>query len=431
MINLRLSKITIALVILPLATLFNDALTYRVGSIFVTPYKLALILSATLLFQSFLSFFSKKNKILSSISILFICYCLLLISSIFYSGSLSISQRVNYFLFISCEIIIIIGFSNKLKYVDINRLIESFIRVIIVIFFLSLILSTAQLIFSDQLIYTGLFASRKITYAITGFNIERLFLCEFLIIGLAIIIFKKKYLKSIRLILLLWVGFLITYSSSFTGIIGFIGLMFIISKKINLKSSLYYSLILIPFFIFLNLNSVELFKSKLSFNEQKFESYTLNASDENWRLISSTALLKEIISNPTFLGHGYLSSAIFLKDVNYYYSRNKYGKSKATDKANTSHTFISVIYDQGILGFILIIIFVYKLLKLILKLYRNNKHSHDTYYNLILKVTFVLSILVLLRFSFYYHTINHWHYLVLIVFTNLTVLKKNNILSTQ
>jgi len=67
--NLRFSKITIALLILPLAALFNDALTYRVGSIFVTPYKLALILSATLLFQSFLSFFSKKNKVLSNISV--------------------------------------------------------------------------------------------------------------------------------------------------------------------------------------------------------------------------------------------------------------------------------------------------------------------------------------------------------------------------
>lgn len=431
MINLKLSKTLLALLVLPIAALLNDALTYKLGSIFLTPYKLALILSTILLFQPFLLIFSKKKFIYSNITIYFVCYCLLLICSIFYSSNLAISQKVNYFLFITCEIIIIIGLSNKLKYVDINRLIESFIRVIIGIFFLSLILSTAQLIFSDQLIYTGLFASRKITYAITGFNIERLFLCEFLIIGLAMIMFKKKYLKSIRLILLIWVGFLILYSGSFTGTLGFLGLVLLLIRSFKLKSSLYYLVILIPFVYLVSTNLELSLERKATSNEKKFESYFLNASEENWRLVSSIALLDDVVSNPTFLGHGYLSSSRFLKDTFYYYSRDKYGEDNATDKANTSHTFVSVIYDQGILGFILIIIFVFKLLKLILKLYRNNKHSHDTYYNLILKVTYVLSILVLLRFSFYYHTINHWHYLVLIVFTNLTVLKKNNILSTQ
>ena len=396
--NLRFSKITIALLILPLAALFNDALTYRVGSIFVTPYKLALILSATLLFQSFLSFFSKKNKVLSNISVCFISYCLL-----------------------SC----------KLKYVNISSFFDSFIKVILIIFFLSMFLSSAQLIFKDQLIYTGLFASRKITYAITGFNIERLFLSEFLILGLAMIMFKNKYSKSIRLILLIWVGFLIVYSGSFTGILGFLALMFIIFKKINFKSSFYYSLILIPFLILSNIDLGESFKSKLSFNDKKFESYFTNASEENWRLISSLALLEDVISNPTFLGNGFLSNALFLKDVNYYYSINKYGKSKVTDKANTSHTFVSVIYDQGIIGFIIIIIFVISVLNLFLKLYRKSKYVFDINYSLILKITLVLSVLVLLRFTFYYHAINHWHYLVLLIFINLLSSQNKNIRSIQ
>jgi len=292
-------------------------------------------------------------------------------------------------------------------------------------------LSSAQLIFKDQLIYTGLFASRKITYAITGFNIERLFLSEFLILGLAMIMFKNKYSKSIRLILLIWVGFLIVYSGSFTGILGFLALMFIIFKKINFKSSFYYSLILIPFLILSNIDLGESFKSKLSFNDKKFESYFTNASEENWRLISSLALLEDVISNPTFLGNGFLSNALFLKDVNYYYSINKYGKSKVTDKANTSHTFVSVIYDQGIIGFIIIIIFVISVLNLFLKLYRKSKYVFDINYSLILKITLVLSVLVLLRFTFYYHAINHWHYLVLLIFINLLSSQNKNIRSIQ
>jgi hypothetical protein len=175
----------------------------------------------------------------------------------------------------------------------------------------------------------------------------------------------------------------------------------------------------------------ESINSKLSFNEAKFESYYTNASEENWRFISSLALIKEVISNPTIFGHGFLANAIFLKDVNYYYSRSKYGISKTTDKENTSHTFVSIIYDQGILGLVVLSTFLIKLLILVLKLYRNRIYNLGTNYNLILKITLILSILVLLRFTFYYHTINHWHYLILVIFSNILLLSKKNMTITK
>ena len=431
MITFRLSKASFVLMVLPFAALLNDAFTFKLGSIFVTPYKLALLLSVVFLFESFLFFYKKKQKYLSSISVFFIGYCLLILISVFYSGALAISQKINYFLFISSEIIIIIGLTYKLQNVNISRIINSFIKIVLVIFFSSLVLSTAQLIFKDQIIYTGLFASRKIIYAITGFNIERLFLSEFLTFGLAMIMFTNKYSKKSRLILFIWVGFLIVYSGSFTGILGFLGLTMILIKRINFKSFLFLLIIIIPFFLFNKIDLGESINSKLSFNEAKFESYYTNASEENWRFISSLALIKEVISNPTIFGHGFLSNAIFLKDVNYFYSISKYGKSKATDKENTSHTFVSVIYDQGILGLVVLLTFLIKLLILVLKLYRNRMYNLGTNYNLILKITLILSILVLLRFTFYYHSINHWHYLILVVFSNILLLSKKNMTITK
>ena len=431
MITFRLSKASFVLMVLPFAALLNDAFTFKLGSIFVTPYKLALLLSVVFLFESFLFFYQKKQKYLSSISVFFIGYCLLILISVFYSGALAISQKINYFLFISSEIIIIIGLTYKLQNVNISRIINSFIKIVLVIFFSSLVLSTSQLIFKDQVIYTGLFASRKIIYAITGFNIERLFLSEFLTFGLAMIMFTNKYSKKSRLILFIWVGFLIVYSGSFTGILGFLGLTMILIKRINFKSFLFLLIIIIPFFLFNKIDLGESVNSKLSFNNAKFESYYTNASEENWRLISSLALIKEVISNPTIFGHGFLSNAIFLKDVNYFYSKSKYGKSKATDKENTSHTFVSVIYDQGILGLVVLLTFLIKLLILVLKLYRNRMYNLGTNYNLILKITLILSILVLLRFTFYYHSINHWHYLILVVFSNILLLSKKNMTITK
>ena len=424
----KISRTAFVMGSLPLSYMLNDALMYEVGSIYLTPYKVVLLLSAVLLFKSFLSFSQAQEKILSSISVFFIGYSLVTLASVFYSGGLAISQKINYCLFISCEIIIVIGLTCKLQKVNISRVIGSFIKTILVIFFSSLVLATMQVIFDDQLIYTGLLASRKITYAITGFNIERLFLSEYLIVGMAMIIFTKRYTEKSRYILFIWTGFLVVYSGSFTGILGFLGLTMILIRNINFKSFLFLSFIVLPVLILVKNTVGESLNFNLSQQEEKFDSYYTNASEENWRLISSLALIKDAISSPTIFGHGYLSNAIFLKDVHYRYSKSKFGESKASDKENTSHTFLSVVYDQGVLGLVILLAFLIKLLILVLKLYRNRIYNLGATDNLIAKITLILCILVFLRFAFYYHTINHWHYLILVIFSNILLLPKKNIM---
>ena len=423
--NFRFNKPAFVLMLLPLAALLNDSLTFQLGSIFVTPYKIALIVSASIFVQESISLINQKsNKLLSNIGVVFIGYCLLLLFSVFYSDVLRISQRINYSLFIVCEIILITGLTYKLQNIDFSKTINSLKNVVLFIFVSSLILSTAQLILKDQIIYTGLFASRKVSYAITGFNIERLFLSEFLIFGMAMIMFTKRYTKLARAVLFLWVGFLIVFSGSFTGILGFTGFTLTLIRKINYKLLSIVTMLIISVTLLSNANYGEKIEARLAFNDDKFDSYYTNASEENWRLISSLALINEVISHPTVFGHGYLSSAIFLKDINYSYSKQKYGISKATDKANTSHTFFSVIYDQGLVGLGVITIFIMMLIALIIKLFKKRNFNSGSTDNLILKLTLIIGLLVLLRFSFYYHTINHWHYLILIILSNMLRLSR-------
>jgi len=404
---------------LPLSYMLNDALMFEFGGIYITPYKVVLLLSALLLFKPFVSGIYSKNKFLSSLSLLFIFYCLILWLSVFYSRELSFSQRINYLMFIFFEIIIIVGILFKLQKMNISTFIFPFIKIMSLIFFSSLFLATAQLLLQNQLLYTGLFASRKITYAITGFNIERLFLSEFLVIGLSIILFLNKYKPLLRIALTVWVGVLIFYSGSFTGILGFLGLIFFIRKKVKLKTVLIFIpiLLLVTIVIKPNFQSVKP-NSKLFSLENKFESYFINYSQENWRFISSLSLAKNFITNPTIFGHGYMSNAVFLKNVNYIYSKNKFGIGKATDKESSSHTFFTILYDQGILGFFIFIIFFMKLFKKERQLYRSKVNKSLSHIDLFNNITFIIVWLMMLRFFFYYHTLNHWHYLISIIFLN-------------
>ena len=111
--SLKINRAAFVMGGLPLSYMLNDALMFEVESIYITPYKVVLLLSAAFLFESFLLFYQTKKNILSSISVFFIGYCLLILISVFYSGGLAISQKINYCLIISSEIIIIIGLTKK------------------------------------------------------------------------------------------------------------------------------------------------------------------------------------------------------------------------------------------------------------------------------------------------------------------------------
>lgn len=430
---MRLAKIhkdSFAFIFLPLAALLNDILIIELGGIFISVYKVMLIISAILFFNPFLFSISDKNhRGNSNITIWFILYCAFLIFSVFYSSGLSIMQKLNYLIFLSCEVIIVLGVSYKIKNTDRQRLMKSFKTTLLIIFFASLFLSTAQLVFRDQILYLGLFSSRKITYAITGFNIERLFLSEFLTFGIAIILVHNIFKGFIRSILVVWVILLILISGSFTGVLGIIGSMFIIYRtRLNIKRVLY-PLLLLPLLLLLlqKVSTTSVVSTRLESSDEKLDSYLFNASTKNWRLISSLALIQEITENPTLIGHGYMSSKYFLKNVNYIYSANKYGIDKAQDKENTSHTFITILYDQGLIGFIIFSIFFYQILKLGLKLFF--RIDKKLFSNPEVLLTKIFIILVMLRFMFYYHTLNHWHYLLMSIFPNLFIIKQKHLQS--
>ena len=88
------------------------------------------------------------------------------------------------------------------------------------------------------------------------------------------------------------------------------------------------------------------------------------------------------------------------------------GKWPKERNFTSSHTFISIIYDQGIIGMTIFILMITYLLISLLKLIRYNKYDQNEDLWYLSRLALVFSWTVLIRFLFYYHTNNYWHFLL-------------------
>ena len=404
------------LVGLPVAQVLEDIFIFEVGPFFFTPIKFVLLLGGLTLFKYTHPDLIARSKIGSPVLSLFFLYLTIQSISVFYASNLTILQKINYSLFNIATLVIVYALSRFMVKNDYQYLINIFSKTIKIIFYSSLLFATAQLLLKDQIFNNiGSFPSSNSEY-VSGFNFERLFLCEFLTLGLAIILLQnpKQYFK--KLILFFWVFAIIYATKSFTGMLGFTLLLLVIHRLNPLR---FLSILLLGGITYIYLVPIlqsELFTEAENKNKEfRFKKIT-DFETDSWRYVSSIHLLSEVLDDPTVFGHGYKENEPFLQDVWRRYVLQRYGKSDTEIKNMSTHTSLSVLYDQGIIGFLIVLLVLTTLFKYCHKFYFLKNINPFSLY--IFRITTILSGLMALRFIFYYHSIHRWHFLVAIIFLN-------------
>jgi hypothetical protein len=426
--NATIKKAYYVILSLPLAQVFEDILLFPMGPIFFTPMKFVLFSGCFILIKGLHPRVLLKKKFIYAPLNYFLITLFIQTLSIYYASGLTFSQKLNYYLINFSTLTIVLCLSKIMICGGAVFLSKSFIKISKKIFFSCLVLSSAQMIFRDQLIYNIGNFDNDIGMDIVGFNIERLFLCEFLVIGYSIILLQNsKNPLNMRTILFGVLVFLIIFlSDSKSGLLGFLFIVFAI-PKINFRNivKIVPVVILIIFFIKPFLNNTFMSQEELDIRNRKNKSYFVNYKTENWRFLSSLSLLSEVYNNPTLLGRGYKQNEVFLSALHDNYMILKYNKKYQEKKNVSSHTFFSILYDQGILGFLIYLIMLinysYFCIKFLLCKYEN------FYSFFILRITCILTGLMMIRFLFYYHTVYRWHFLILFVFMNYSYQLYKNI----
>lgn len=419
------------LVGLPIAFILNDIFIFEVGQVFFSPMKLVLLIGGFTLLKYTHPELLVRSNISSPVLTLFFLYVIIQSISIFYAHNLTILQKVNYFLFNLATLVIVYGLSRLMLKMGSQYFIYTFSKAIKTIFYLSLLFSTVQLLLEDQIIRNiGDFPNNLRDY-VTGFNRERLNLCEFLTLGLALIILQNpnQYLK--KLLLVFWVFIIIFATNSFTGMLGFTLIFLALPRlKPQYLLSIFILIVLTNLFIWPVVRTNLFTEAELERREYRFQGYIKNYEIDNWRYLSTVTLISEVIKNPTFFGKGYKENESFLIDTQLTYYLIKHRRDYAEVKPISPHSFFSILYDQGIFGFFIFVIMIAALIIFCYRFYvfRNT----DQHFYLVSRMTIILLGLTTLRFLFYYHSIHKWHYLVAFIFANTTYhLMRNRPKKTQ
>jgi hypothetical protein len=422
-IPISMKLASLILVGLPAAQILEDICIIEIGPLFITPLKVVLLFGGLILIKYTYPVFMGSPKIASPILFLFILFVMLQTVTIFFADSLETSRKVNYVFYNIATLVIVYSLSRVMIKSNYLYYFQKFSTVINQIFFLSLFFATAQFLMKDQIIRDIGNFPHIWEENVMGLNVERLFLCEFLTLGLAFILLNKSTHFSIKILLSIWVFILIYVTNSFTGLLSF-GLILFAFPKLKLKYLLLILLLLSSFY-HLILPSLRADFSEIVINRRKYryESYFQNFETSNWRYRSTIAILSEVIRNPTLLGNGFRENENFLSKAWSRYRFDKHGASNAAPgqshvapRRMSTHTFFSILYDQGILGFLIFLTMVSFSIIYCFKfgtLRPINQYSFTFF-----RITIIMSGLVIHRFLFYYHSINRWHFIVTIIFLN-------------
>lgn len=403
---------------LPFSQLVRDIFIIEILGIYVTTYKVTLLFGSMLMLKYVVPLVSGRYMWASPAMFLYQMFLVLQLFSIFLSNHLSMSQRMNYTFLNLAIIVIILGLSWELSQIQPQIIVKKLNTALELVFWLSIVMGTAQLILRNPIINGMGIIPDNLSYYITGFNYERLFLSEFLTLGItSISVSKNKYTGKILFILMGWTFLLILLSNSYTGLIGLVGALIISSRRYARRV-----LILLPLSIMISfLSSYIVTDTELLNREEKTKRYIENYDVSNWRYISSISLIREFIRKPTIFGNGYKSNEVHLAPLfdKYYY--RKHNRYLSEHKNNSSHTLISILFDQGAIGMITFISFLVLAVKTILWLLTIKKRVFTANTeNALIILTSVFMWLMIMRYLFYYHTLQHWFYIIAIVLLNVS-----------
>ena len=413
------------LALLPVCQIIEDFLEVEIFGIFLTPLRIwflvGLLISVKYLHPKPLLQFIESSKVHSA----FFIFCIFNLFSTFQPATAT-STAIFYFGMWLSVIAVSIRFNTN----QANSLIEipKVVTLLKVVFWMNISASSLQVIFRDHIFYRlgslGSISESHLKYPIadttpyanfvTGLHIERLFLCEFLLIGLVIYLFSNHNL-IFKLLITLWVSLIIVATGSFTGLAAFLLLVSIYIIRIFSGLMRWCLIFFIPFFLVIlsvQINSKDS-KDLLEkiYGSKKAASITTEYRSNNWRFVSSEYLIEKLSFDHHLIGgNGFRANEYVLRDVWIAYNQSKHLIDYVEAKPQSVHNMLSVLYDQGLIAFISLITMLFFLIKYTLS---SNSDPEKILYN---KLFQCFLILTSLRFLFYYHSSPRFSLILCIVF---------------
>lgn len=404
--KINISSFRVVFIILILGQFFQDILVIELNTFYIRTYKVALLISVFFIIKKYKAVLPfPKLPLLIQLTEFFL---LIQTVSLFYSYNIAFSEKINYVFYNLSSIFIMTYLYKFLKDNPdwINTSLILLLKLMLVVLFIFFI---GQLLGFSYFQNFKLHASEKIL----GVFYERLFFCEFLIIITVFIVSYKKITGWKKSFILTIVSAVVLLSGSNTGMFGLFS--FVVLYKFKMKNifQIFVLITVFTFFVWPFVSSKFLSENQLKRREVREERYYGdNMIETNWRILSSYLIIEDFINHPTLLGHGFRDNAFFLKP--YYWDQDK-------DAFGASHTFISILRDQGIVGMIIFILIISILFRKMFKLLISNMRKPDKYF----QISFVFSFLLLLRLLFYYQSVFLWHYLIAIVLISYYSPRKN------
>ena len=396
---------------LPIAFLLQDLLIFKMGPVFITTYKLILALGGIYYAKYFNPNFLKNNNYITNVLRVYIIFLFIIIYSIVSSSFISLTEKINHTLFNMATISIANGLSFKLYKSE--YYIKHFSRIIFSVFLIEFLVSSMQVITKSQVVPSVGNIIGNMPYHIFGLNYERLALNEFLAVGIALL-FSKNFsrLNNFFKFTLSSISTIIVYlTGSFTGLLGILGTFIIVRTRLKIFLGVMIVIIL-AYGSNILLRQGILSDSSIEIREFRYHSYFSDYQYSNWRYISSVEIVKGFIDNPSLLGEGFRASKYYLSSIYESHIYSKFAILLKEDKLVSSHMFIGILYDQGLIGFI----FGATLLLLMGQGgYRVIKNHEYDYFS---ALTFILVFTSILRYLVYYHSLQHWHMVLSIVLLN-------------
>lgn len=406
-----------ALVIYLLGFFLNEVLTIDLGPFFLRPEKIALLVSCYLVFPYVSVPFKSAGKAAGLLRV-WVYYNFWMGISVFWNPDYgTFLNQLNVFIKHGGEALLTCGFVGAIIRTGGMNAIRRLFPLFMLFISLEIVTGTLDYLAGQRVVPSGT-RDADYTYGIGifGFHAERLFFAELMVLGTAISL--GRLTSGGGNPLLRWIVFALAplfllLLTSYTGIMAYLLLLSVYLLKLsNLKGRLVIVVLAVVGIAVMpglyNTLTPDWFREATT---KKLESRMEGGDTTEWRFLTSVYLLEKVLENPSFIGEGYFAS------------KDEIGKF--FDKAVTSHTLVSIPFEQGMIGVALFGSLLFILLKQFYALARRNTFQ-DQLPNDIRLFVIAVTLCTLMRFLFYYQVANFYPYLLAV-----TLLTSANICSRK
>ncbi|TYP94609.1 O-antigen ligase-like membrane protein [Sphingobacterium allocomposti] len=381
---------TVFVIVFILTAFLDEVFTIQIGSVFFTPLK-GFSVFATLVYLSRITGNVRLNAYDSStrkgFTLLYLYILTAIVFSLVQGGAIG-GLLERFFHFLSSLIII----DLLISYIKRNKVnLTAIINTLLLVYYIELIVAFGEVLLQRPLINVGIVNLSPLK--IRGFHGDRIFLAEYLSMGLFLYFHKNGI--NLKLLALGVISFIIVIvSGSNTAIILFAVVGAYIAYSLKNKTLKVVLIIM----AFLGASTFSVLRSKFLSDADQVQIEKRNAmyysggsnADANWRLFAITEIWDNFLSEPTVFGHGYESSSDFLElKSNYLYKMKP-------------HNIISVLYDYGAIGGLFAGVTLIGLFTTAYNMFRIKRRDTLT------ALSFIFSVLMISRLLFYYHTTIVW-----------------------